>query len=325
MIGVILAAGRGSRMQGLTETRPKAMLPVVGKPIIVRVVEQLQRAKISRIIIVISAKDTDIRPYFESTPPAGVSVQFVIQPYAGGMAHALMQVAPYIDEPFVVTACDSLYPADFYAELVQRHIEHTAPATLALMQLPPEVIPRASSVEIAGGLVTRIVEKPTLAEAPSDIGSLALYAFNPDLLVYLQRVPVSARGEMELQDAIQMMIRDSGGLGYVQTPWRWELTIPTDLWELNIWWLRQTPALNVSPDGISTVPPVFVENGVLIPPDVRLGEVVYIESGAQIGAGARLERSVVLRDGVVEAGETVCDKLVSRALKTGAFQFSGKF
>ncbi len=314
MIGVILAAGRGSRMQGLTESRPKAMLPVVGKPIVARVVEQLQQADIVRIIIVIAADDAHLRPYFQENPPAGVTLEFVVQPYAGGMAHALMQVAPLIDDAFVVTACDSLYPENFYAELVQAHLENDSPATLALMKLPPEVIPRASSVEIVGGRVKRIVEKPALADAPSDIGSLALYAFSPVLLNYLQRVKVSARGEMELQDAIQMMIRDAGGLGFVQTPWRWELTIPADLWELNVWWMRQTPTMLVVPDGVSAKPPVFVENGATIAAGVQLGGAVYIESGARIGARARLENSIVLRDGIVPPGADIRDRLVSAAI-----------
>ncbi len=314
MIGVILAAGRGSRMRGLTVSRPKAMLPVVGKPIIARVVEQLQSAHISRIIIVISADDDHLRPYFAAHPPPGATVKFVIQPYAGGMAHALMQVAPHIDEPFIVTACDSLYPENLYTELAQVHLQQNTTATLTLMKLPPEVIPRASSVEIVGGRVVRVVEKPALADAPSDIGSLALYAFNPALMDYLRRVQVSARGEMELQDAIQMIIADSGGLGFVTTPWRWELTIPADLWELNVWWLRQNSTQMIVPAGVSAEPPVFVESGATIAPDVQLIGAVYIESGAKIGANARLENSVVLRDGIVGTGETVRDKLVSQAV-----------
>jgi len=314
MLGVILAAGRGSRMQGLTVSRPKAMLPVVGKPIVARVVEQLRQADILRIIVVIAPDDVHLRRYFAATPPAGVSLKFVEQPHAGGMAHALMQAAPFIDEPFVVTACDSLYPDRFYIELVAAHQQQATPATLAVMQLPPDVIPRASSVEIMHGRVTRIVEKPSPAEAPSDIGSLALYAFDPVLLAHLQHVPVSARGEMELQDAMQMMIVDAGGLGYVQTPWRWELTVPADLLELNLWWLQQSPALNVAPAGALAVPPVFVGPDTAIPPNVRLGPGVYIETGAVIGAGAWLQNAVVLQDGVVEAGASVENELVSAAI-----------
>jgi len=302
MIGVILAAGRGSRMRGLTKNRPKAMLPVAGKPIITRVVAQLQRADIARIIVVVPADDAHIQPYFAAHPPENVSLTFVVQPYAGGMAHALLQAAPHIDAPFVVTACDSLYPHTFYAELTAAHQAQSSPATLAVMALPPAVIPRASSVEIVGGRVVRIVEKPAPEDAPSNIGSLALYVFEPELLHHLRGVSVSARGEMELQDAIQMLMTAAGGLGYVQTPWRWELTTPADLLEVNLWWLNQAPDS------------VVVDDGVVLPADVSPGPAVYIEAGARIGAGAVIRHSVILRDGVVSAGETVENRLVSAAI-----------
>ncbi len=302
MIGVILAAGRGSRMRGLTKNRPKAMLPVAGKPIIARVVEQLQAADIARIIIVVSADDAHLRPYFAAHPPENVSLTFAVQPYAGGMAHALLQAAPHIDAPFVVTACDSLYPRTFYAELTAAHRAQSSPATLAVMALPPAVIPRASSVEIVGDRVVRIVEKPAPEDAPSNIASLALYVFEPILLHHLRGVSVSARGEMELQDAIQMLMTAAGGVGYVQTPWRWELTTPADLLEVNLWWLNQAPDS------------VVVDGGASLPADISLGPAVYIEAGASVGAGAVIRHSVILRDGVVSAGETVENRLVSAAI-----------
>lgn len=309
MIGVILAAGRGSRMGGLTADRPKAMLPVAGKPIIARVVEQLAAADIFRIIIVVALDDAHVRPYFAAHPPENISLTFAVQPYAGGMAHALMQAAPHIDAPFAVTACDSLYPDGFYAALASAHRAQSAPATLSVMELPPEVIPRASSVEIFGGRVVRIVEKPALADAPSHIGSLALYAFNPVLLDYLAGVAVSARGEMELQDAIQQLMTDAGGLAFVQTPWRWELTIPADLLDVNVWWLSRNPALHDS--AVAGVPPLVVDAEAAIAADVSLGPAVYVEAGARIGAGAAVRQSVVLRGGVVSAGETVENRLIS--------------
>lgn len=305
MQGIILAAGRGSRMQGLTVARPKAMLPVVGLPIVARVVEQLRDAGVTQIVIVIAADDEDIRPYFEQSPMAGVSLKFAVQDRPAGMAHALLQATPHITEAFIVTACDSLYPPQLYGELIAAHRREKSPATLVLMPLPPDVIPRASSVEFLGDRVARIIEKPALADAPSMVGSLALYAFDLVLLDYLQRVKTSARGEMELQDAIQMMITEHGALPAVMTEWRWELTIPADLLELNLWWLREY----FQPDT------VFVEGDANIPPDVKIEASVYIEAGATIGAGVRLRNCVVLRDGVVSVGESASETLVSASIE----------
>lgn len=313
MLGVILAAGRGTRMKAFTAGRPKAMLPVVGKPIIARIAEQLQTAGVTRILIVVAAHDAHIQPYF-SAHPLDIPVDFAVQQTAGGMAHALLQAAPFIDQPFILTACDSIYPDDHYRQLIQLFTAEQAPAALTLMKVPPEVVVRAGIADLAGGRVVRVVEKPTLATAPSDIASLALYAFDLTLLGYLNRISPSSRGELELQDAIQLMINDHGSLPGLLTPWRWEITSPDDLLAVNLSfldtpWIKNTlPAL---PGRI--IPPVVVDEGVTLPDDVTLGPYVYIEAGASIGAGARLCRAVVLYDGVVAAGQNVENLLVSAA------------
>ncbi|MFQ5577119.1 MAG: sugar phosphate nucleotidyltransferase, partial [Anaerolineae bacterium] len=232
MIGVILAAGQGTRMKALTAVRPKAMLPVAGLPVIARVVSQLRAAGITDIIVVVAAQDRHIRPYFEAHPSGRPPLQFVTQPVAGGMADALLYAAPHIQTPFILTACDSLYPDDHYRRLAQTHAAGNSPATLTLMELPPEEISRAGSVQLARGRVMRIVEKPPPGHAPSNIASLALYAFDTALLEYLHRIERSSRGELELQDAIQLLITDQGGLPGLMTPWRWELTAPADLLDM---------------------------------------------------------------------------------------------
>lgn len=305
MIGVILAAGRGRRMRGLTQKRPKAMLPVVGRPIIARVIAQLKMAGIRELIIVVAADDQHIRPHFAARPPDGVHLRFVRQSAPRGMAHALLETAPYIHASFILAACDSLYPDEHCQQLVQMHQGGRAPATLTLMEVPPEEIARASSVEIVHGRVVRVVEKPSLADAPSHIASLALYAFDRQILDYLEQIQPSSRGELELQDAIQMMIADAGGLAGLTTAWRWELTTPEDLLMMNLNVLAMTPKLHVAPPGLSVRPPLYVERGVSLPSDVRLGPNVYLEAGARIGPGAHLKNCVVLRDGLVPPRQTV--------------------
>ncbi len=311
MIGVILAAGRGTRMRGLTRKRPKAMLPVVGQPIIARVIAQLGMAGIKELIIVVAADDRHIQPYFAARPPDGVQLRFVRQSAPRGMAHALLETAPYIQSAFVLAACDSLYPDEHYQQLVQTHQRGRAPATLTLMEVPPEEIARASSVEIVNGRVVRVVEKPSPADAPSNIASLALYAFDRLILDYLKQVQPSSRGELELQEAIQMMIANTGGLAGLTTAWRWELTTPDDLLMMNLNVLAMTPGLHVAPPDLTVRSPVFVERGVSLPPNVRLGPNVYLEAGAWIGPGAHLRNCVVLRDGLVPPKLAVEGVLIS--------------
>jgi dTDP-glucose pyrophosphorylase len=301
-------------MRGLTQERPKAMLPVLGRPIIARVVDQLAVAGIKRTVIVVAADDQHIQPYFATHSPANMALTFTVQSTPRGMAHALLEATPHIDDAFILTACDSLYPDEHYRHLAEMHQTGSSPATLTLLAATPEAIRRASSVELIDGRVIRIVEKPAPGEAPSNIASLALYAFDRSLIDYLGQVQESHRGELELQDAIQMLIANSGGLAGLTTAWRWELTTPADLLEINLKMLAAQPDLNHRPATVKAVPPIFVEDDLSLPSDLQLGPNVYLESGAQIGAGATLRNCVVLRDGLVEAGTTIESQLISRSI-----------
>jgi NDP-sugar pyrophosphorylase family protein len=98
------------------------------------------------------------------------------------------------------------------------------------------------------------------------------------------------------------------------TAWRWELTTPADLLEINLKMLAAQPDLNHRPATVKAVPPIFVEDDLSLPSDLQLGPNVYLESGAQIGAGATLRNCVVLRDGLVEAGTTIESQLISRSI-----------
>jgi dTDP-glucose pyrophosphorylase len=222
-----------------------------------------------------------------------------------------LETVPYIHSSFILAACDSLYPDEHYQQLVKTHQWGLTPATLTLMEVPPEEIARASSVEMVNGRVVRVVEKPSPADAPSHIASLALYAFDRRILDYLERVQPSSRGELELQEAIQLMIADAGGLAGLTTAWRWELTTPEDLLMMNLNVLAMTPRLHVAPPGLTVRPPVFVERGVSLPSNVRLGPNVYLEAGARIGPGAHLRNCVVLRDGLVPPRLAVEGMLIS--------------
>ncbi|MFQ5858328.1 MAG: sugar phosphate nucleotidyltransferase, partial [Anaerolineae bacterium] len=205
--GVILAAGKGSRLHPITTRRSKAMLPILGQPIVERVMEGLWDNGVDTFILVVSPDDADIVGYFTQESPLADHVTFVEQRERLGMAHALQQAAPHIQGPFVLSACDNLVPRDHIAELISsHHADPSRQATLSLMHVPPALIGRTGIVALDGGWVTRIVEKPELHQAPSDVASLPLYVFKPRILDYLHDVPLSPRGEYELQDAIQMLI-----------------------------------------------------------------------------------------------------------------------
>lgn len=315
--GVILAAGKGSRLHPITTKRSKAMLPILGQPIVERVMEGLWDNGVDSFILVVSPEDADIVSYFAHESPLGEHVVFVEQRERMGMAHALRKAAPHIRGPFVLSACDNLVSREHVGQLISSHWADPArEATLSLMQVPPQLISRTGIVALRDGRVTQIVEKPAPDEAPSDVASLPLYVFSPRILGYLPEVPLSPRGEYELQDAIQMLIDRGGRVCGILADSRLTLTDADDLLAINSHYLSngdQRPHLAPYTVGPNTqlITPLRIEPGTTIGADCVIGPRAYIERDCTIGSGATIRDAVVLRGAVVPMGRTIEGQVVS--------------
>jgi bifunctional UDP-N-acetylglucosamine pyrophosphorylase/glucosamine-1-phosphate N-acetyltransferase len=307
MQGVILAAGQGSRLYPLTLTRSKAMLPILGKPIVERVMEGLWANGVDDFVLVVSPTDREIVEHFRCNSRLPADVRFAYQAERLGMAHALRQAAPLIEEDFVLSACDNLLSVAQTGALLRGWEGGATAALLTLMPVEPERLGSVGIVELEGNRVTRIVEKPAPEEAPSNISSLPLYVFSRRLLDYLPRVTLSPRGEYELQDAIQMLIAAGERVEGVMVERRLTLTNAADLLAINAHYLTRdgappTSAPGAAGPGTRLTTPLYIEEGVVIGADCSLGPRVYVERDCQIGDGVSLQDVVVLRGTVVPAG-----------------------
>ena len=317
MQGVILAAGKGSRLHPITLQRSKAMLPILGKPIVERVMEMLADNGVDDFILVVSPQDRDVTRYFRRESTIEADIRFVYQPERKGMANALACAAPLIEETFVLSACDNLVATGDVARLIAMMQGASQPhGVLTLMKVEPERLSSVGIVEMDGPWVTRIVEKPRPEEAPSDISSLPLYVFTPRILDYLPEVPLSPRGEYELQDAIQMLIERDGRVGGVLIERRLTLTNAADLLALNREYLTHgdgRPQLAPTTVGPNTrlITPLHIGVGTTIGRDCVIGPNVYIERNCRIGDGVTIHDAVLLRGSEVPAGTTVINQVVA--------------
>jgi bifunctional UDP-N-acetylglucosamine pyrophosphorylase/glucosamine-1-phosphate N-acetyltransferase len=317
MQGVILAAGQGSRLQPITLTRSKAMVPILGKPIVERVMEDLTINGVDDFILVISPDDRYISRYFRRESRIEADVRFVYQAERLGMANALACAAPLITGDFILSACDNLISAAHVGRMLEAWRSEPRPnAVLTLMPVEPKRLGSVGIVEMDGRWITRIVEKPPPEKAPSNISSLPLYCFSPRILSYLPEVPISPRGEYELQDAIQMLIERDGRVTGVTVKRRLTLTSPADLLSINRHYLTNgadEPQLAPYRVGSNTqlVTPLRIEKGTVIGENCVIGPNVYIERNCRIGDGVTLRNAVVLRESAVPDGETIEDWVVS--------------
>jgi bifunctional UDP-N-acetylglucosamine pyrophosphorylase/glucosamine-1-phosphate N-acetyltransferase len=292
------------------------MAPILGKPIVERVMETLFQNGVREFVLVVSREDNELEQYFREQSELKVALQFVIQPERLGMAHALSLAAPHLDDAFVMSACDNLVSPAHIAELLAAHQARLAQATLSLMPIDLSQASRTGVVEWRDERILRIVEKPTPEEAPSTISSLPLYVFSPRILDLLPRVKPSARGEYELQDAIQMLIDEGSYVTGVLTNSRLQLTNSHDLLELNRHYLsnsRDVPYIKAGSIGQHThlITPLWIEQGTIIGPGCLIGPHVYIERDCRIGANVLIKDAVILRNSVIEEGRQIIGEVVS--------------
>jgi NDP-sugar pyrophosphorylase family protein len=256
--------------------------------------------------------------YFQREAALDADVRFVYQTERLGMADALRQAAPLIDDDFILSACDNLVSAEHVRRMVAAWESEPQPnAVLTLMPVEPHRLGSVGIVERDGPWVTRIVEKPKPEDAPSDISSLPLYLFSQRILDYLPEVDLSPRGEYELQDAIQMLIERDGRVTGVMTVSRLTLTNAADLLAINRHYLTHgdgRPQLAPSNVGPATrlITPLRIEAGTVIGANCVIGPNVYVERGCRIGDGVTLKNAVVLRETAVPSGAHFEDEVVAR-------------
>jgi NDP-sugar pyrophosphorylase family protein len=315
MQAVILAAGLGTRLSPVTATRSKAMVPVLGRPLVERAMLPLVANGVKDFVIVAAPDDREIVHHFEQLSALGITVRVATQMERLGTANALEAASHLISGPFILSACDSLIDASHVRSMLAA-AEAGADAVLSLLDVDPEMVSRSAAVAMDGDAVRQIVEKPRPEEAPSFTISLPHYVFAPRFLDLLHGVPVSARGEYEIQDAVQRLIYDGARVVGVRATARLQVSTPTDLLAMTCRLLADSSEpKHIYPDlvGRATelVTPLRVDRGVTIGDGCVIGPEVYLETGCRVGDGAEIRRAIVLRGAEVGDGERVRDRIVS--------------
>lgn len=143
------------------------MLPILGQPIVERMMESLHRhGGVREFILVVSENDHDIRRHFAEESLLDVHIQFVMQPERLGMANALACAAYAIRGDFILSACDNLVADEHVADLVRTwQTETTLDGVLSVMRIGPELLGRTGIVELVNG---RVAGRLTLT-GPEDL------------------------------------------------------------------------------------------------------------------------------------------------------------
>ena len=232
---VILAAGLGSRMLPATKAVPKEMLPIVDRPLIQYAVDECLAAGISEIVFVVAEGKEAIREYFsaggrtetmlraagnDSAADALAQLaqdaryEWVLQDRPLGIAHALNCARRFVEgEPFALLFPDDLLIAvEPVVAQLGRAYEQCGGSLLAVHEVSREDIPQYGIVDPAdpGANPSRlrgIIEKPSIDDAPSNLGVVGRYILGPTIFGHIDRLEPGKNGELQITDALAGQIR----------------------------------------------------------------------------------------------------------------------
>lgn len=222
---VVLAAGRGTRMQALTADLPKPMLPLKGRPILDYVHERLARAGFREFAFVVGYRRDVIEQHF-----AGRGVQFFVQDRVEGTAKATLLARDFVGaSPFLLTFGDILVEAGDYAEMaamLDRDRDALAVGAVRWVEDPWQ----GAAVYEQGGVIRRIIEKPEKGTSKTNWNSAGIYCFRAEVFEELTRIEKSPRGEYELTSAVERLVERGKVLMHpIRGTWR-DIGRPED-WE----------------------------------------------------------------------------------------------
>jgi len=199
MQAVILAAGRGTRLQPLTDTIPKAMVPINGRPQLEILVEQLKTVGVSDILIIVHYLKEKIMDYFGDGSKFGVKIQYAEQKEMKGTANAVSYAESFVkDKKFFLIFCDSLFETD----LLERLLKHKSDGVFTCREV--ENPGRFGVLMVDGKKVIKFVEKPEVP--PSNLASFSVFIMPREIFDACKKVEPKQKGEYWLTDAIQILI-----------------------------------------------------------------------------------------------------------------------
>ncbi len=331
---LVLAAGEGTRMYPLTEKRPKPMIKVAGKPLLLWVLETLKNRGITEVVMVVGWEGKRIKDYFGDGKRFGLDIKYVYQEKRMGTAHATLLGEKFLgDGAFLSVNGDVIITEEMVDTVLQRHRE----TGLNVVGVAEVRDPRGFGiVHVENGLIKEIEEKPD-RPTRNTINS-GIYVLKPDIFSLVRETPLSARGEYEITDTFKLAIEKEGVAAAI-LPGEWvDVGRPWDLLEANRV-LMDRVEMTVDGDveegarligpvkvgkgasiksGSYVEGPVIIDEGAKIGPNCYIRPHTYIGKRCHVGAAVEIKNSIIMDDTKVPHHNYVGDSVIGERCNFGS-------
>ncbi|PSQ27023.1 UTP--glucose-1-phosphate uridylyltransferase [Halobacteriales archaeon QS_9_68_17] len=226
MQAVILAAGKGTRLRPLTDDKPKVLVEVDGKPLVEDVFDNLVDIGVDEFVVVVGYRKEQVIERYDDEY-RGVPITYAHQREQLGLAHALLQAEPHVDDDFVLMLGDNVFRANL-GDVVRRQQEERADAAFLVEEVPMAEASRYGVCDTNEyGEIVELMEKPD--DPPSNLVMTGFYSFTPAIFHACHLVQPSDRGEYELPDAGDLLIQSGRTIDAIRMDgWRVDVGFPED-------------------------------------------------------------------------------------------------
>ena len=330
MKGLILAGGRGTRLRPLTYTGNKHLIPIANKPILYYAIQTLKDAGINDIGIILGNNDPDaVKKIFGDGSELGVKITYIMQGEPRGIAHAVYCAKKFVsNDDFIVYLGDNLLRTNM-KNIIDLFNKETSEALITIIKVknPKEF----GVVEIdKTGKIIRLVEKSD--KFVSDIALAGVYILKPGIFDIIEKIKPSARGELEITDAIDNLVQKKMPVSmYMLKEWWKDTGKPEDILHANKLVLDEMVAENKGKieDGVrihgrvSICEGTIIKKGTVIKGPVSIGKNCIIGPESYIGPytsigdnttieNGEIEDSIVIGDCKIKSRQKIVDSLIGK-------------
>ncbi len=292
LMGVILAAGKGTRMRPFSEHWPKPILPVLGVPLMAYQLRMMAGLGVRRVVVVIGHLGHEVVRALGDGAEYGVEISYVEQEETLGIAHAVSRLEPHVDRSFFLFLGDIYFATENLGSMLERFRAGKLGGVLACRREPDlEAIKRNFVVLAdADNVVHRVIEKPR--HPRTDLKGCGIYLFDQAFFDAVRRTPRTAmRNEYEITDSIQIFLDDGYKVEAAEVVKAdMNVSYPADLLQLNLLLLEERGGGN------------FVDAAARVDSGARLDRCVVM-GGAEVRVGAALQECLLFPGAVAPAGQ----------------------